>query len=377
MFIECYHKIHKDQEVQGFLNYDSCAELENVVAYNVSEVLEDNDIIYNDEIEYLCIYAHGSRVFGNPRKNSDIDFVLFYKGTIREDDLFNIFADENIYIEHIKCDFNPIEIDDETDIEYYIQKHDIEYHQKPVLEKKINLALALDDFDDDEQVQNIKSKQVQNRDYTKEYLDNTKELVDLGLPSGTLWFNYNYGVDHKKIYEYTKPKDFYGLYLSWGEKKIKLYYAWNTYAYCKYPQREKRKLAKYCNLDDYWALRSDKDDLTVLEPQDDIITHVYGPGYHIPTIDQYNELLQYTESFPVEDYLGIHRLDGKIFKSKINQNQIFFPFNGIKSGSIFLLPDAGWTECILQTSNISLNILVQYLIVLVGSSIILLTCSQL
>ena len=33
------------------------------------------------------------------------------------------------------------------------------------------IQLALDDFDDDEQVQNVKSKQVQNRDYTKEYLD--------------------------------------------------------------------------------------------------------------------------------------------------------------------------------------------------------------
>lgn len=217
------------------------------------------------------------------------------------------------------------------------------------------IQLALDDFDDEEQIQNIKSKQVQNRDYTKEYLDNTKELVDLGLPSGTLWFNYNYGVDHKKIYEYTKPEDFYGLYLSFGEKKIKLYYAWDTYAYCKYPQREKRKLTKYCNLDDYWALKCDIDDLSVLEPQDDIITFVYGPGYHIPTIDQYNELLQYTESFPIEDYLGIHGLDGRIFKSKINQNQIFFPYNGIKSGSTFLWPDAGWTECILQTSNISLK----------------------
>jgi predicted nucleotidyltransferase len=64
--------------------------------------------------------VHGSRVFGNPRKNSDIDFILFYKGTIREDDLFNIFVDENIYIEHIKCDFNPIQINDVSDIEYYI-----------------------------------------------------------------------------------------------------------------------------------------------------------------------------------------------------------------------------------------------------------------
>ena len=33
------------------------------------------------------------------------------------------------------------------------------------------IQLALDDFDDEDQVQNIKSKQVQNRDYTKEYLD--------------------------------------------------------------------------------------------------------------------------------------------------------------------------------------------------------------
>ena len=49
------------------------------------------------------------------------------------------------------------------------------------------IQLALDDFEDDD-VQNIKSKQVQNRDYTKEYLDLLKyEVVDLGLPSGTLW----------------------------------------------------------------------------------------------------------------------------------------------------------------------------------------------
>ena len=33
------------------------------------------------------------------------------------------------------------------------------------------IKLALDDFDDEEQVQNVKTKQVQNRDYTKEYLD--------------------------------------------------------------------------------------------------------------------------------------------------------------------------------------------------------------
>ena len=33
------------------------------------------------------------------------------------------------------------------------------------------IQLALDDFNDEVQVQNVKSKQIQNRDYTKEYLD--------------------------------------------------------------------------------------------------------------------------------------------------------------------------------------------------------------
>ena len=33
------------------------------------------------------------------------------------------------------------------------------------------IKLALDDFDDEEQVQNVKTKQINHRDYTKEYLD--------------------------------------------------------------------------------------------------------------------------------------------------------------------------------------------------------------
>ena len=41
------------------------------------------------------------------------------------------------------------------------------------------IQLALDDFDDEESVQNIKSKQVYNRDYTKEYLDFQKLIIKL------------------------------------------------------------------------------------------------------------------------------------------------------------------------------------------------------
>ena len=49
------------------------------------------------------------------------------------------------------------------------------------------INLALDDFDDDEQVQNVKSKQVNYRDYTKEYLDLLKyEVVSTGGTKKTL-----------------------------------------------------------------------------------------------------------------------------------------------------------------------------------------------
>ena len=51
------------------------------------------------------------------------------------------------------------------------------------------IQLALDDFDDEEQVQNIKSKQINHEDYSKEYLDLLRdEVVDLDLPSNILPF---------------------------------------------------------------------------------------------------------------------------------------------------------------------------------------------
>ena len=334
MLIECYHKIHKDQEVQGFLNYDSCAELEDVVAYNVSEVLEDNNIIYNDEIEYLCIYVHGSRVFGNPRKNSDIDFVLFYKGTIREDDLFNIFADENIYIEHIKCDFNPIEIDDKSEIEYYIQKHDVEYHYKPVLEKKINLALALDDFDDEEMVQNIKSKQVNHRDYTKNYLDTMEYFVDLGLPSGTLWCKYNLGVDYKKLVknpENSIVNDWTGDFYAFAEntpKPIKNFTK-EFYKYANYdPNTGKLEFSKY---NDVETKPNRVDKLEIIDDPAYMNNPFgqYGINICLPTIEQCQELRANTYKRIEKDYLGIKGLNVVICTSKINENEIIFPLNGI------------------------------------------------
>lgn len=44
-------------------------------------------------------------------------------------------------------------------------------HGLDVINSRVCMALALDDFDDEEQIKHVKSKQVQNGDYPKEYLD--------------------------------------------------------------------------------------------------------------------------------------------------------------------------------------------------------------
>ena len=60
------------------------------------------------DIEIIDIVLYGSRTKESPRKDSDLDILLEYKGNIREDDLFNILNDDPLYIDDIKVDINPI-----------------------------------------------------------------------------------------------------------------------------------------------------------------------------------------------------------------------------------------------------------------------------
>ena len=203
------------------------------------------------------------------------------------------------------------------------------------------INLTLDDFDDEEPVQNIKSKQVQNRDYTKEYLDLVKdEVVDLGLPSGTLWCKYNLGVNPTRL---LVPEDWYGNYYAWGElepNKLKPY--WDNYKFGE----SFNELTKYCNKSIY-GLKGFVDNLTKLILEDDVAYQnkkFYNFKFHIPTKEQCEELLKYTNNYLVKNYdpnkikhnpkndKGIKGLNGMIFEGK-NGNQMFVPAAGYHSGS--------------------------------------------
>ena len=225
------------------------------------------------------------------------------------------------------------------------------------------IQLALDDFDDEEQVQNIKSKQVQNRDYTKEYLD----LVDLGLPSGTLWCKCNLGA----TCEPNNNRSWIGDYYAWGElEPNKKKYDWDHYKFYDGPDTKAVKdvvieyyINKYSN---YWIKDENNVDEELL-PEDDAafqFKKLHSFKFHIPTKEQAQELLDNTKIIYVKDtskdpeyensqgYTGA----GWFMISKINGNYLFFPEAGMKEGngmSIDRLDSGIWTSHVADNSSAS------------------------
>lgn len=149
-------------------------------------------------------------------------------------------------------------------------------------------------------------------------------MVDLGLPSGTLWADRNVGA--------ASPEDA-GLYFTYGETvgctaeqvvngervfEKEFYWDWNsdTQSYMKYPNAD-----------------------MFLQPEDDAATVNMGSEYRMPTDADFKELKSYTTRTVIDannnEYTGddIYNIDyGTLLKGvKIigpNGNSIFIPFVG-------------------------------------------------
>ena len=205
------------------------------------------------------------------------------------------------------------------------------------------IKFALDDFDDEELKGQVNSK-VKHRGGWNEYLDLMKEVVDLGLPSGTLWCKYNLDVNPNQL---SKPENWYGKYYAWGELEGNktdedgiICFNYNNYKFEK-----NFGLTKYCN-DPEYGLNGFTDNLTQLLPEDDAAyqnKHIGNYKFYIPTKEQCMELINYTNSYWVKNYDpnklvhnpkddgGIYGLDGGIFEGK-NGNQLFIPAAGTRQG---------------------------------------------
>ncbi len=168
--------------------------------------------------------------------------------------------------------------------------------------------------------------------------DNEPEVVDLGLPSGTLWAKTNLGA--KNAWNF-------GDYYAWGETRPKADYSWETYKYC---DGSDTTLTKYCHnaICGKNGFSDIAEGLTTLEPADDAATAVLGAGYSMPTEADWCELKSQCYWEWTWNYEGHNVAGYMVFKAKFDNEKGIVDNTdpdslalNITNPHIFL-PAAGW-----------------------------------
>ena len=139
-------------------------------------------------------------------------------------------------------------------------------------------------------------------DITQAYLacpdDNHPHMIDLGLPSGTLWACCNVGA--------TTPEG-YGGYYAWGETEEKSDYSWETYIHCD------------------GTMETCHDIGSIITGSQYDVAHVkWGDIWQMPSQEEFEELYRKC-SF---EWTSINGINGAKFTGS-NGGNIFLPAHGI------------------------------------------------
>ena len=92
-------------------------EIESCIRIEIERIIEEYGLDVN--IEDVLIY--GSRARGTESIGSDLDVILYYCGSEREDSLFNILHEEDFSVGDVVIDINPISQDKTGSLSGYIK----------------------------------------------------------------------------------------------------------------------------------------------------------------------------------------------------------------------------------------------------------------
>ena len=134
--------------------------------------------------------------------------------------------------------------------------------------------------------------------------------VDLGLPSGLKWAKCNVGAASE-----TEN----GLFFQWGETTTDTDYTWATY---KHWDSTGSTLKKYNTSTDYGE---NPDGMSTLRPEDDAARANMGGDWRMPTKDNFQELITYTDNEWINDFDGNGTKGYKFTSKKDRNNYIFIP----------------------------------------------------
>ena len=162
------------------------------------------------------------------------------------------------------------------------------------------------------------------------------QWVDLGLPSGLLWYSVNLGA--------TAPEQ-YGDYYAWAEIQPKSIYTWKYYTYGGYESgSDTYTIYKYNTKADYGTV----DNLTTLQPADDAATQQLGDGARIPTESEWYELIDNTTI----EWTTLNNVKGRKYTAP-NGNSIFLPAARGRNGSesFGFIMGHYWTASLHSSNN--------------------------
>ena len=147
--------------------------------------------------------------------------------------------------------------------------------------------------------------------------NNVFDYVDLGLPSGTLWATCNIGAN--------KPEEC-GDYFMWGSMVP------NTNGICDWAHDAFNNGETKFNAAYFNGIKDDVCPNSGLIPSFDIVNKTMGGDWHMPTKEQFQELMDNTEVEWFDDWMETG-ISGCLFKS-INDDSktLFFPNTGYRVG---------------------------------------------
>ena len=127
----------KTEELFQSLDGQSADDIEKTVyAYVQSQIDE-----YGLDAQIVDVVVSGSRCRGIEQENSDLDVVVEYTGSTREDDFFNMLHEDSIYIAGIQVDINPITESRTGTLETYLPEVET-YLQEKAQQEQINNQLV-------------------------------------------------------------------------------------------------------------------------------------------------------------------------------------------------------------------------------------------
>ena len=161
------------------------------------------------------------------------------------------------------------------------------------------------------------------------------DAVDLGLPSGLKWASFNLGA--------SKPEG-YGDYYAWGETEPyyssldpltwndgkEAGYLWESYIWC---MGTSDTMTKYCS-DSEYGYNGLTDTKTILDPEDDAAERALRGNWHMPTDDEFAELLKNC----TWEWTTTNGVDGQKVTGP-NGNSIFLPAAGYLRDTSFKYAD--------------------------------------